>query len=168
MNPSNPAIGKDTYELLIHGLTDYAIYMLAPDGRVISWNPGAERIKGYTADEIIGEHFSRFYTEEDRAAGAPARTLITAAEAGRFHTEAWRVRRDGSRFWANVVVDPIRQAGEPHRLCQDHAGHDGAAPSPARHARERAPVPPAGPERHRLRHLHAELRRVRFELECRC
>ncbi|RKK03218.1 PAS domain S-box protein [Pseudoroseomonas wenyumeiae] len=112
MNPSNPAIGKDTYELLIHGLTDYAIYMLAPDGRVISWNPGAERIKGYTADEIIGEHFSRFYTEEDRAAGAPARTLITAAEAGRFHTEAWRVRRDGSRFWANVVVDPIRQAGE--------------------------------------------------------
>ncbi|MFC7557687.1 PAS domain S-box protein [Pseudoroseomonas wenyumeiae] len=67
MNPSNPAIGKDTYELLIHGLTDYAIYMLAPDGRVISWNPGAERIKGYTADEIIGEHFSRFYTEEDRS-----------------------------------------------------------------------------------------------------
>jgi PAS domain S-box-containing protein len=112
MNPSSPAIGENAYELLIHGVADYAIYMLAPDGRVISWNPGAERIKGYTADEIIGEHFSRFYTEEDQAAGLPARTLTTAAEVGHFHSEAWRVRRDGSRFWASVMLDPIRQDGE--------------------------------------------------------
>jgi PAS domain S-box-containing protein len=110
--PPSRTVGKDAYELLIHGVADYAIYMLDPSGRVISWNPGAERIKGYTADEIIGEHFSRFYTEEDRAAGVPGKALLTAAETGRFHTEAWRVRRDGTRFWATVVIDAIRKDAE--------------------------------------------------------
>ncbi|MCI0756102.1 hybrid sensor histidine kinase/response regulator [Teichococcus vastitatis] len=108
----DPSISRNAYELLIQEVADYAIYMLSPDGRVISWNPGAERIKGYTADEIIGEHFSRFYTEEDRAAGVPGNVLVTAATAGRFRAEAWRVRRDGSRFWAHVVVNPIRRDGE--------------------------------------------------------
>jgi PAS domain S-box-containing protein len=108
----DPSISRNAYELLIQEVADYAIYMLSPDGRVISWNPGAERIKGYTADEIIGEHFSRFYTEEDRAAGVPGNVLMTAATAGRFRAEAWRVRRDGSRFWAHVVVNPIRRDGE--------------------------------------------------------
>ena len=91
---------------------DYAIYMLDPQGRVVSWNPGAERIKGYSADEIIGQHFSRFYTETERAAGVPAQALKTAAETGRFATEAWRVRKDGTRFWAAVVIDPIHKDGK--------------------------------------------------------
>jgi PAS domain S-box-containing protein len=98
------------YERLVQSVVDYAIFMLDPDGRVASWNPGAERIKGYTADEIIGEHFSRFYTREDRRNGLPERALKLAAESGRFTAEAWRVRKDGSRFWAMVVIDPIRQA----------------------------------------------------------
>ena len=100
------------HELLIQGVVDYAIYMLDPEGRVVSWNPGAERIKGYTADEIIGEHFSRFYTDEDRAAGIPEQALRMAAETGRFTAEAWRVRKDGSRFWAMVVIDPIYEDGK--------------------------------------------------------
>jgi PAS domain S-box-containing protein len=105
-----PAI--DPNELLIRNLVDYAIYMLDLDGRVVSWNPGAERIKGYGTDEIIGQHFSCFYTPEDRAAGVPAEALNKAATTGRFATEAWRVRKDGSRFWAAVVIDPIREGGQ--------------------------------------------------------
>src|ERR1700755_2664711 len=84
---------------------DHAIFMLDTEGRIQSWNPGAERIKGYTAGEIIGEHFSRFYTQEDRAAGVPEIALRQAAEEGRFHAEGWRVRKDGKRFWAMVVID---------------------------------------------------------------
>jgi PAS domain S-box-containing protein len=105
-------VSTDPYELLISSVIDYAIYMLDPTGRVVSWNPGAERIKGYTAEEIIGQHFSRFYTEEDRADGIPAKALKTAAETGRFTAEAWRVRKDGTRFWAAVVIDPIIRDGK--------------------------------------------------------
>ena len=101
------------YRLLVEAVTDYAIYMLDPTGIVSSWNPGAARFKGYTADEIIGQHFSRFYTAEDRAAGLPARALATAEAKGRVEAEGWRVRKDGTHFWANVVIDPIRdQRGE--------------------------------------------------------
>ena len=101
------------YRLLIDAITDYAIYMLDPEGWVISWNTGARRFKGYEASEIIGEHFSRFYTEEDRAAGVPALALRTAAEEGRYEVEGWRVRKGGERFWAHVLIDPIRTpAGE--------------------------------------------------------
>jgi PAS domain S-box-containing protein len=96
------------FELLVQSVTDYAIYMLDPTGVVVSWNAGAERFKGYRADEIIGDHFSRFYTEEDRQAGIPARALETALNEGRFEAEGWRVRKDGTRFWASVVIDPIR------------------------------------------------------------
>ena len=99
------------YEVLIQGVVDYAIYMLDLDGLVASWNPGAEKIKGYTEVEILGEHFSRFYTPEDRAAGGPERALRMAIETGRFTAEAWRCRKDGSRFWALVVIDPIYQDG---------------------------------------------------------
>nr|QQZ49769.1 PAS domain S-box protein [Phenylobacterium glaciei] len=99
---------ENRYRLLIDAITDYAIYMLDPDGRVTSWNPGAQRFKGYAAAEIIGQHFSRFYSQEDRAAGAPAAALRTAAEEGRFEKEGWRIRKDGSRFWAHVIIDPIR------------------------------------------------------------
>ena len=96
------------FRLLVNGVTDYALYMLDPNGNVTSWNAGAERIKGYKAGEIIGQHFSKFYTETDRAAGKPTRALSTSAAEGRFEAEAWRVRKDGSLFWANVVIDPIR------------------------------------------------------------
>jgi PAS domain S-box-containing protein len=100
------------HELLVQSVLDYAIFMLDPAGTIISWNPGAERIKGYTAQEIIGRHFSIFYTEEDRAAGKPQRALATARETGRFTADAWRIRKDGSRFWALVVIDPIIQDGK--------------------------------------------------------
>jgi PAS domain S-box-containing protein len=96
------------FRLLVAGVTDYAIYMLDPNGIIVSWNAGAQHIKGYTADEIVGHHFSRFYTEADRAAGVPARALYTATREGRFEAESWRVRKDGTVFWANVVIDPIR------------------------------------------------------------
>jgi PAS domain S-box-containing protein len=105
------SLTTSAYELLIRSVVDYAIYMLDADGFVMSWNPGAERIKGYQSDEIIGEHFSRFYTEEDRAIGVPAQALKIAAENGRFTAEAWRIRKDGSRFWAMVVIDPILDQG---------------------------------------------------------
>jgi PAS domain S-box-containing protein len=96
------------YRLLIDAITDYAIYMLSPDGIVTSWNPGARRFKGYEAAEIIGQHFSKFYVEEDRAAGLPQLALETAAREGKFEHLGWRTRKDGTRFWANVVIDPIR------------------------------------------------------------
>jgi PAS domain S-box-containing protein len=96
------------FRLLVQGVTDYSIFMLSPEGHVTNWNLGAARIKGYQADEIIGAHFSRFYTPVDAAEGLPARSLATAATEGRFETEGWRVRKDGSRFWANVVIDAIR------------------------------------------------------------
>ncbi|MBV8849849.1 MAG: PAS domain S-box protein [Methylobacteriaceae bacterium] len=99
---------EERFRLLVQGVTDYAIYMLDPDGRVTNWNVGAERIKGYLADEILGEHFSRFYTEEDRAAGLPAHALEVAVREGRFEREGWRVRKDGTLFWANVVIDAVR------------------------------------------------------------
>ncbi|RUY61384.1 PAS domain-containing sensor histidine kinase [Mesorhizobium sp. M7A.F.Ca.CA.001.13.1.1] len=98
---------EDRYRVLVEAVTDYAIYMLDRSGTVTSWNAGAERFKGYSASEIIGQHFSCFYTEEDREAGLPSRTLETAVRDGKFVTEGWRVRRDGTPFWAHVVVDPI-------------------------------------------------------------
>ncbi|MGB8616569.1 MAG: PAS domain S-box protein, partial [Pseudolabrys sp.] len=101
------------YRLLVEAIEDYAIYMLDRTGIVTSWNPGAQRFKGYTADEIVGEHFSLFYTEEDQKKGVPALTLESAARDGRFENEGWRVRKDGTRFWAFVVIDPIRnRSGE--------------------------------------------------------
>ena len=101
---------EERFRLLVEGVTDYAIYMLDPDGRITSWNAGAQRFKGYTAEEIMGEHFSRFYTTEEAAAGVPERALQTAREKSHFEAEGWRVRKDGSRFWANVVIDPIRNS----------------------------------------------------------
>jgi len=95
------------FRLLVRSVIDYALFTLDLQGNIQSWNPGAERLKGYTADEIIGKHFSTFYTEEARAAGEPQRVLTTALTQGRFEGEGWRVRKDGSRFWANVVIDPI-------------------------------------------------------------
>jgi PAS domain S-box-containing protein len=107
---SNPPSDDSRYRQLIEAVTDYAIYMLDANGFVTSWNPGAQRFKGYTAAEILGGHFSQFYAEEDRLAGKPARALATAAREGKFEGEGWRLRKDGSRFWAHVVIDPIRDS----------------------------------------------------------
>jgi len=99
---------EQQFRLLVQSVTDYAIYMLAADGRVTNWNLGAQRIKGYLPQEVIGEHFSMFYTPQDREAGEPQRTLDTATREGRFESKGWRVRKDGTQFLAHVVVDPIR------------------------------------------------------------
>src|ERR1700733_15178309 len=101
-----------SFELLVDSVTDYALYMLDRTGHIVSWNSGARRIKGYDAQEIIGKHFQCFYSEEDRAAGLPAAGLRTAAREGRLETEGWRLRKDGTRFWANVIIDAIRSGGE--------------------------------------------------------
>lgn len=107
-------LANDRYRLLIDAITDYAIYMLDQSGFITSWNPGAERFKGYRESEIIGEHFSRFYTDEDKATALPARALEMARTKGRFENEGWRVRKDGTRFWAHVIIDPVTdpQTGE--------------------------------------------------------
>ena len=105
-----PLDEAERLRLFIGSIRDYAIYMLSPEGNVASWNAGAERFKGYKADEIIGQHFSRFYTDEDRATRLPWRALETAQNEGKFEAEGWRVRKDGTRFWASVVIDPIRDA----------------------------------------------------------
>jgi len=99
---------EQRFRILVQGVTDYAIFMLDPEGRVTNWNAGAARIKGYSAEEIVGEHFSRFYTPEDLDVGVPKKALETARETGRYEAEGWRVRKDGTRFWAAVVLDAIR------------------------------------------------------------
>jgi PAS domain S-box-containing protein len=99
------------FRLLVEGVADYALYMLDLDGVVTSWNIGGQRIKGYAPDEIIGQHFSRFYTEVDRANGKPLRALLIAREQGRYEEEGWRVRKDGTFFWASVIIDPIYEDG---------------------------------------------------------
>jgi PAS domain S-box-containing protein len=106
-----PGIEHGGQELarLIDAVRDCAIFMLDPSGVVVSWNPGAERIKGYTAEEIVGRHFSQFYTPEDRSADLPNRALRTAATTGKFEGEGWRVRKDGTKFWASVLIDALRK-----------------------------------------------------------
>jgi PAS domain S-box-containing protein len=103
------ALGSDVYyRLLVDSVSDYAIITLDRDGNVATWNKGAERIKGYRAEEIIGQHFSRFYPAEDVKRGRTEQELRKAAEEGRFEDEGWRVRKDGSRFWANVIITALR------------------------------------------------------------
>ena len=100
-----------SFRLLVEGVADYALYMLDPGGIVTSWNIGGQRIKGYAPEEIIGQHFSRFYTETDRANGKPSRALNIAEQQGRYEEEGWRVRKDGTFFWASVIIDPIHEDG---------------------------------------------------------
>ena len=95
------------FRLLVESVVDYAIYMLDPAGIITNWNAGARRIKGYQAKEVVGKHFGMFYLPEDRAAGLPQRSLETARENGRFDAEGWRIRKDGTKFLASVVIDPI-------------------------------------------------------------
>jgi hypothetical protein len=99
---------EDQFRLLVDSVRDYGIYLMDPTGHIVSWNPGAERIKGYAAEEILGKHYSCFYTPEEQLQGKPARLLESAATAGRCEDEGWRVRKDGSRLWANVVITALR------------------------------------------------------------
>src|SRR5262249_51200567 len=110
-NPDPLKPSEEIYQHLVESVRDYAIFLLDPQGVIQTWNTGAERIKGYRAEEVIGRHFSHFYTPEDRQTGKPQQSLHAAREVGRFEAEGWRVRRDGSRFWANVVVTALR---DPH------------------------------------------------------
>src|SRR5215210_6296718 len=96
------------YQMMVDSVRDYAIFMLDPDGHVASWNKGAQRIKGYTPSEIIGQHFSVFYPQKDIASGKPPYELKTATRVGRFEDEGWRLRKDGSAFWANVIITAVR------------------------------------------------------------
>src|SRR5437588_5516888 len=100
---------EQRFQLLVEAVRDYAIFMLDPEGHVATWNRGAERIKGYKASDIIGSHFSCFYPEEDLRNGKPQWELTVAAKDGRFEDEGWRVRKDGSRFWANVIITAVRE-----------------------------------------------------------
>src|SRR5437868_8497910 len=99
---------EEQFARLVSEVRDYAVFLLDRQGNVVTWNAGAERIKGYRAEEIIGQHFSRFYPQEIVAAGKPAQELDVAATVGRFEDEGWRVRKDGSRFWANAVLTALR------------------------------------------------------------
>jgi PAS domain S-box-containing protein len=99
---------EERFRLIVTGMTDYAIFMLDPEGHVVSWNAGAQRIKGYRAEEILGRHFSQFYSKEDVALGKPTDELRIAAQEGRCEDEGWRIRKDGTRFWANAVITALR------------------------------------------------------------
>src|SRR5215218_1088245 len=101
------AASAHQFRLLVDAVKDYAIFLLDPEGRVVSWNAGAERIKGYTAEEILGQHFSRFYEPDDVAAGVPAEMLARAAQEGRVQGRGWRVRKDGGRFYAQVTLTAL-------------------------------------------------------------
>ena len=109
-NPEAKAEEASLYQLLVESVRDYAIFAIDPHGRVVTWNTGAERLKGYTREEIVGRHFSIFYPDKDQDAGKPAIALETAAREGRFEDEAWRVRKDGTPFWANVVITALHNS----------------------------------------------------------
>jgi PAS domain S-box-containing protein len=104
----DPSRNAELFRLLVEGIRDYAIFVLDPEGKVLTWNPGAQAMKGYTRDEIVGKHFSKFYPAEAVQSGWPQRELILAEKEGRFADEGWRVRKDGTTFWASVIISALR------------------------------------------------------------
>ncbi len=164
---------EQRFRLLVEGVKDYAIFMLDPDGRVTTWNDGAERIIGYRAKEIIGQHFSRFYPEEDKAADKPARELEIANRVGDYEEEGWRVRKDGSMFWSSVLITAIRnKAGElvgygkvTRDLTERRAAEQKAIEDAQRVAAEEAARREAERRETELRELTEQLRRRTAELE---
>lgn len=106
--PGDPSRNAELFRLLVEGIRDYAIFVLDPEGKVLSWNPGAQAMKGYTRDEIVGKHFSKFYPAEAVESGWPQRELTLAEKEGRFADEGWRVRKDGTTFWASVIISALR------------------------------------------------------------
>jgi hypothetical protein len=164
---------EERFRLLVHSVKDYAIFILDPSGRVASWNAGAERIKGYTADEIIGKHFSVFYPSADVAARKPDRELSTALSAGAYEDEGWRVRKDGTLFWANVVITPVRNsdgkltgfAKVTRDLTERRAAHERALEDARRIATEEAARDAAEVRARELRQLTEQLSTQSAELE---
>src|SRR5580698_2275957 len=110
--PDNTPAEERNFRLLVQGVIDYAIYMLDPNGIVTNWNAGARRIKGYSAEEIVGQHFRVFYDKNDQRRGLPERALETARREGKYEAEGWRIRKDGTRFLASVVIDALHENGE--------------------------------------------------------
>jgi PAS domain S-box-containing protein len=106
----DPSRNAELFRLLVESIRDYAIFVLDPDGKILTWNPGAQAMKGYTRDEIVGKHFSKFYPSEAVQSGWPQRELTLAEKEGRFADEGWRVRKDGTTFWASVIISPLRGA----------------------------------------------------------
>jgi PAS domain S-box-containing protein len=107
MTKMNDALPQETFRLIVEEVKDYAIFMLDPGGHIVSWNKGAELIKGYRPEEILGKHFSVFYPAEALARGWPEHELRVARKEGRFEDEGWRVRKDGSTFWANIIITAL-------------------------------------------------------------
>jgi PAS domain S-box-containing protein len=160
-------ISEERFRMLVDGTKDYAIFMLDPQGYITTWNPGAERIKGYRADEIIGQHFSRFYLAEDLQAAKPAGELSIAAAKGRFEDEGWRLRKDGSRFWASVLItalyDEEQQLRGFGKITRDQTTRRQAEETARRLAVEQA----ARQETERgAEAVRAERERLRVMLEC--
>jgi hypothetical protein len=168
-------ISEQNFRLLIEGVRDYAIYMLDPAGRVATWNAGAERIKGYVASEIVGQSFATFYPPEDVASRAPERHLEVAAATGRYEEEAWRVRRDGTRFWASVLITALRDTSGhligftkiTRDLTERRAAQERALADARRVAAEEAKLAEAAVREDELRQLAAKLRRQTRQLEAR-
>src|SRR5579862_5919880 len=109
-------VGSDQFRLMVEGVLDYGIFMLDTEGHIATWNAGAERIKGYQESDIIGKHFSIFYPEGDVRSGKPEWDLDVARQQGRFEDEGWRLRKDGSKFWANVIITAIRDHDDGHLM----------------------------------------------------
>jgi PAS domain S-box-containing protein len=166
-------LSEQNFRLLIEGVRDYAIYMLDPTGRVATWNAGAERIKGYVASEIIGQSFATFYPPEFIASGRPAHHLEIASSTGKFEEEGWRVRRDGTRFWASVVITPLRNdEGQlvgftkvTRDLTERRALMDRALAEARRVAAEEAKLAEAAVREAELQDLAAKLRRQAAQLQ---
>jgi PAS domain S-box-containing protein len=166
---------EERFRLLVEGVKDYAIFMLDPTGRIATWNAGAERIKGYRAREIVGQHFSKFYRSEDIASGKPARELEIASRTGTYEEEGWRVRNDGTTFWASVLITALRnKAGElvgfakvTRDLTERRAGEQRALGDAQRVAAEEAARREAELREHELRDLADQLHRQATELEAR-
>ena len=163
------------FRLIVEGVRDYAIYMLDPQGRVATWNAGAERIKGYAASEVIGQSFARFYPPEAIAAREPERHLEVAASVGRYDEEGWRVRRDGTRFWASVLITALRNSnGElvgfakvTRDLTERRAAEERALADARRVAAEEAKLAEAAERENELRELAEQLRRQAAQLAAR-
>src|SRR6185437_2302694 len=168
-------ISEQNFRLLLEGVRDYAIYMLDPAGRVATWNAGAERIKGYVASEIVGRSFALFYPPEDVASRTPERHLEIATTTGRYEEEAWRVRRDGTRFWASVLITALRDtsghlvgfAKITRDLTERLAAQERALADARRVAAEEAKLAEAAMREDELRQFAAKLRRQAKQLEAR-
>ena len=160
---------EERFELLVRSVKDYALFMLDPEGRVVSWNEGAERIKGYPANEILGKSFTTFYPKEAIESGFPQSELEVASREGRFEDEGWRVRKDGSLFWANVIITAMRSPDGQllgfAKVTRDLTVRREAEEQARRLAAEQAAHVEAARRGEELAHLNERLRQQAVELQ---